>query len=377
MFWRLLWKLLRGSGGRLGAAVLALVSCAMLVSALLNLEFDIERKLTQEFRTLGANLLISPRNAQISGSSPSEVMSASDVSAAIESVRDPNVVAAAPFLYIVGNAKNAPVVIAGTKLEELPKLEPAWRIEGEWKSSQVQQRDCLVGRNVAEQLRLVVGSSLNLTYLKKNAQLKVGGIIDAGAAEDNQVFVELAEAQDLADLPGRISFAQLSVSGTTAAISQYATRLASALPAYEVKPIRQITEAEGDLLSRIRLLIVSMIVLISVLTALCVLGTMAALAMERRQDVGLMKALGGSIGRIVTLFMAEVGVLGAAGGFIGAILGLALSRWMGQRVFGQAISSRWEIFPLTIILMVAIALAGALPLRLLGKVKPAIIFREQ
>jgi putative ABC transport system permease protein len=120
-----------------------------------------------------------------------------------------------------------------------------------------------------------------------------------------------------------------------------------------------------------------MIVLISALTALCVLGTMAALAMERRQDVGLMKALGGSIGRIVTLFMAEVGVLGAAGGFIGAILGLELSRWMGQRVFGQAISSRWEIFPWTIILTVAIALAGALPLRLLGKVKPAIIFREQ
>ena len=36
-----------------------------------------------------------------------------------------------------------------------------------------------------------------------------------------------------------------------------------------------------------------------VLTALCVLATMAALAMERREDVGLMKALGGSIARIV------------------------------------------------------------------------------
>jgi ABC-type antimicrobial peptide transport system permease subunit len=104
---------------------------------------------------------------------------------------------------------------------------------------------------------------------------------------------------------------------------------------------------------------------------------MAALAMERRQDVGLMKALGGPIGRIVTLFMAEVGVLGAAGGFVGAILGVELSRWMGQRVFGTAISSRWEIFPLTIVLMVAVALAGALPLRLLGKVKPAVIFRGE
>jgi putative ABC transport system permease protein len=377
MFWRLLWKLLRGSAGRLVVAILALVSCAMVVSALLNLEFDIERKLTQEFRALGANLLISPRNAQITGSSPAEVMSESEVSAAIQSLRDPNVVAAAPFLYVVGSAQNTPVVIAGTHLEELPKLEPAWRVEGQWQPSGAQQNACLVGRHVAQQLKLAVGGSLKLTYLKKNVQLKADGIIDAGGAEDNQVFLKLAEVQDLAGLPGQISFAQLSVSGTTAAISHYAERLASTLPAYEVKPIRQITEAEGDLLGRIRLLIVSMIVLICVLTAFCVLGTMAALAMERRQDVGLMKALGGSIGHIVTLFMAEVGVLGAAGGFIGAILGLELSRWMGQRVFGQAITARWEIFPCTIILMVAIALAGALPLRLLGKVKPAIIFRGQ
>ncbi len=377
MFGRLLWKLLRGSGARLAVAILALVSCAMVVSALLNLEFDIERKLTQEFRMLGANILISPSNAQITGSSPAELMSEREVWAAIQNRKDPNVVAAAPFLYVVESAQNRQVVVAGTTLEELPKLEPAWRIEGAWKSSQDQPTVCLVGRNVVQQLQLTVGSPLLLTYLGKSAQFKVVGIIDAGGAEDNQVFVELPEAQDLAGLPGQISFAQLSVSGTTKSLSRYAARLASALPACDVKPIRQITEAEGDLLSRIRLLIVSMVVLISVLTALCVLGTMAALAMERRQDVGLMKALGGSIGRIVTLFMAEVGVLGAVGGFVGAILGVELSRWMGRRVFGQAISSRWEIFPLTIVLVVAVALAGALPLRLLGKVKPAVIFREQ
>ncbi len=79
------------------------------------------------------------------------------------------------------------------------------------------------------------------------------------------------------------------------------------------------TEAEGNLLHRTRLLIASMVVLILVLTALCVLATMAALAMERREDVGLMKALGGSIARIVSLFLAEVGVLGAAGGLIGCV----------------------------------------------------------
>ena len=378
MFSRLLWKLLRGSSGRLVVAILALVSGGMVISALLNLEFDIERKLTQEFRMLGANLVISPgHDTQITGAAPAALMNESEAFAAIQNLKDPAVVAAVPFLYIVERADDTPVVVAGTKMEDLPKLEPAWRIEGQWTSSREYQIPCVVGRNVAQQLHLALNSPLHLSYVGKTAQLTVVGIVDAGGAEDNQVFLQLPEAQSLAALPGQIGLAQLSVRGTAKSISDYAARLATALPAYEVRPIRQVTEAEGDLLNRIRLLIVSMVLLILVLTALCVLATMAALAMERRQDVGLMKALGGSIARIVALFMAEVGMLGAAGGFVGAILGIELSRWMGQRVFGTAISVRWEIFPLTIALMVAVALAGALPLRLLGKVKPAVIFRGE
>jgi putative ABC transport system permease protein len=374
----LLWKLLRGSSGRLVVAILALVSGAMVISALLNLEFDIERKLSQEFRMLGANLVISPGpDTQMTGAAPSALMNESDAFAAIQNLKDPAVVAAVPFLYIVERAGGTPVVVAGTKMEDLPQLEPAWRIEGRWNSSRDNQAPCVVGRNVAQQLHLALNSPLDLTYLGKSAHLTVIGIVDAGGTEDNQIFMHLPEVQSLAGFPGQIGLVQLSVRGATKTISDYAARLAGALPSYEVRPIRQVTEAEGDLLNRIRLLIVSMVLLILALTALCVLATMAALAMERRQDVGLMKALGGSIARIVALFMAEVGVLGAAGGFVGAILGIELSRWMGQRVFGTAISARWEIFPLTIALMIAVALAGALPLRLLGKVKPAVIFRGE
>jgi putative ABC transport system permease protein len=379
MFWRLLWKLLRGSSGRLVVAILALVSGGMVISALLNLEFDIERKLTQEFRMLGANLVISPGHdaAQMPGAAPSALMNEGVAFAAIQNLKDPAVVAAVPFLYIVERAGDTPVVIAGTKLEDLPKLEPSWRIEGQWTSPRDNQIPCIVGRNVAQQLHLALGSPIKLAYLDNSTELTAVGIVDAGGAEDNQIFMQLADVQSMAAVQGQIGLMQLSVRGNAKSISDYAARLATALPAYQVRPIRQVTEAEGDLLNRVRLLIVSMVLLILALTALCVLATMAALAMERRQDVGLMKALGGSIARIVALFMAEVGVLGAAGGFVGAILGIELSRWMGQRVFGTAISARWEIFPLTIALMVAVALAGALPLRLLGKVKPAVIFRGE
>jgi hypothetical protein len=50
---------------------------------------------------------------------------------------------------------------------------------------------------------------------------------------------------------------------------------------------------------------------------------------------------------------------------------------MGEQVFRASITPRWQVFPLTIGLMVVVAIAGALPLRLLGKVRPAVILRGQ
>ena len=380
MFTRLLWKLLRASRGRLVVALVALVSGAAVISALLNLQFDIERKLTQEFRTLGANLVIAPaQEVQTTGSGAysAALMNQDAVFSQLEKARSLEVVAAAPYLYIVAQTKTRPVIVAGTWLDEATKLAPTWKITGSRVGSREDVMICLVGRNVAQQLKLAPKAQLELNYLGRTARLTVAGVVDAGGAEDNQVFVDLHVTQFLAGLTGQIGLVQLSINGTPKTITTYAQRLATALPDVEVRPIRQVTEAEGELLARIRLLIFSMVLLILVLTGLCVLATMAALAMERREDVGLMKALGGSISRIVGLFLAEVGVLGAVGGFAGCIAGVALSHWMGQRVFGTAISARWEIFALTVALMVGAALAGALPLRRLGNVKPAVIFRGE
>jgi len=380
MFARLLWKLLRGSRGRLAVAIVALVSGAAVISALINLDLGVEHQLTQEFRTLGANIVVSPGQSAKAADAAAAVpvlMDEDTVMHTIAQTRASSVVAAAPYLYVIARAADTPVVVAGTWLDETPKLAPTWKLNGEWPASREDSTRCLVGRNVARQFKLTPGSPLELKYLDRSARLTVAGVVDAGGTEDNQVFVNLPVVQSLTQKWNAIGVAQLSVTGSTQAIAEYAAQLAKALPQFEVHPIRQVTEAEGAMLHRIQLLIVSMVALILILTALCVLATMAALAMERRADVGLMKALGGSISRIVGLFLAEVGVLGAAGGLIGCIAGVALSRWMGERVFGTSISARWEIFPLTIGLMIIVALAGALPLRLLGKVKPAVILRGE
>ena len=377
MFWRLVFQLLRGNSGRLTVAILALVSGAAVISGLLNLEFGVEYQLTQQFRTLGANVVIAPKADQPAPESAlgdSALMNEDAVLNSVGQITGPSV-SFAPFAYVIARANDAPVVAVGTWLDQVRNLDPTWKLEGNWISSRDDLEQCLVGRNAAKQLHVVTGRRLQLQYLSRTAECSVAGIFDSGAAEDNQVFTSLRALQTLADLPGKISLVQLNVSGGPKVIAKVAGQLSEALPHFQVRPIREVTEAQGALLGRIRLLIVSMIVLILILTVLCVVATMAALAIERRADIGLMKALGGSISRIVGFFVAEVGLLGAAGGLIGAIMGVALSYWMGVRVFDTPIPPRWEVFPVTILLMIIVAMAGVLPLRMLGEVKPAIMLR--
>ena len=380
MFWRLVSQLLRGSRGRLAVAMIAIVSGAAVISALLNLDLGVQNKLTQEFRTLGANIVISPASgapAQISSAEAPSFMPAGDVLQALRQLPSAQVAAAAPYLYIVARSQNIPVVVAGTWLDQAQQLDATWKLEGNWVASREDASHCLAGRNVARRLHLAPGNSVELHYMDRSLQCSVAGIVDAGDNDDNQIFASLRAVQSLANLPGQIGLAQVSVAGSAQVVAGYATHLATVLPQYQVRPIRQVAEAEGALLGRIRLLIVSMVLLILILTALCVLATMAALAMERRKDVGLMKSLGGSISRIVGIFLAEVGVLGAAGGLLGTALGAALSYWMGLRVFGTAIAPRWEVLPATVALMIVVTLTGALPLRMLGNVKPAEILRGE
>jgi putative ABC transport system permease protein len=385
MFWRVLARLFAASRGRLIIALVAVASGAAVTTALLNLQWDAESKLSAEFRTLGANVTIWPRSAT-GQSAPSDPLASplenENVTARLAQVTGESNVAAAPYLYVVakvpqGGSKEQDVIVAGTWLDESARLAPWWKITGKTISSRDDLAHCLVGGTVARQLGLSPGSSVKLQYAARTATFDVSGVIHSGADEDSQIFANLAAVQELAGLEGRIGLVQMNVPGTPREIAAVVTRLTAALPELEVRPVRQLAEAEGRLLGRMRGLIFAMVVLILALTMLCVLASMAALAMERRRDVGLMKAIGGSMSRIVRIFLAEAGALGFVGGVAGYVLGIALSQWIGRRAFNVAITARPEVLPLVLALMVGVALAGALPLRLLGRVRPAEILRAE
>lgn len=390
MFGRLLWQLIRGNRGRLAVAFVAIISGAAAVSALLNMEFDVRRKFEQEFRGLGANLVVSATAAP--GSSERPLLDSAAVQAAV-SGHAPEGTVAAPFLYLVAHASSASnsaaqpqpraVVLAGTWLDLAPRLSPWWALNGDAIPTRNDQSHCIAGATAAKLLGVAPGSELQLEYgATQTRQMKctISKVITTGGEEDSQIFASLAAVQNLANLGDRIELMKLRVPGTPDEIKSFAEHLPGAMPGtpgIQASPIHEIPATEGALLHRIRLLVFSMSTLLLILTAICVLGTMAALAAERRNDVGLMKALGGSIQRIVSLFLAELTVLAVAGGVLGYIAGIGLTFWIGEKVFGVRVSPRPEVFLITILLMVIVTLVGVIPLRSLGRVKPAVILRGE
>ena len=181
----------------------------------------------------------------------------------------------------------------------------------------------------------------------------------------------------MAGLPGRISIIELTVPGSPGEIQSYIADLQHRLPDVDVRPIRQFTEGEAKIYSRISGLLTATVAIVLVLTGLCVMAAMTNVAMERKMDVGLMKAIGGSMRRVLRLFLAEAALLGLAGGVIGAAAGIFLSIGLGKAVFGVAARPRLIVYPVAVALTIIVAILSAFPLRRLASIRPASVFRGE
>jgi putative ABC transport system permease protein len=379
MFWRIVRRLVTANYGRLFVILLALGAGAAITAALLNLQIDAKRRLTTEFRALGANVIVAPRdaNANSSGGTLEQGLLAD---LPTENAGKP--VPAVAFLYVIGEVAKAgethhkPAVIAGTEGQGLTQVRPGRRTEY---SAELEKdpEACEIGAKAAEQFKVHAGDSLHLRNQGRETACKVYAVVATGGAEDTQIFTKLSVAQMLADLPGRISLVQLSVTGTPDSIERFIGALSQRLSGADVHGIKQLAEAEGKLYNRISGLLSATVIIVLFLTSLCVMAGMSNVAIERKNDVGLMKAIGGSVRRVVRLFLAEAILMGIVSGVIGSAFGILGSVWLGKTIFGAAAQPRWIVYPVSVGITIIVSVASAFPLRRLASIRPASVFRGE
>src|ERR1039458_7105244 len=367
----------------LTAAALALGMAV--ATATLEVSLDVGDRLAREFRSLGANLLVTPASdtlpLEIGGVDYRPVNAGaylpdSDLGKLKTIFWRNNIVGFAPFLdvpveitagssrgtsreQLIGTWYSHSVAIPdGSKfVTGVSATNPWWRVDGRWFADGSEEG--VAGAGLAQRLGLHEGSTVTIGAGDRARTLTITGVVSTGGREDNSILAPLVIAQDLAGRPGQ--YRRLLVSALTKPadafsqrdpntmtpveydrwycspyISSISHQMQQELPDVEVRAIRQVAEGEGRILTRVSSLMWLVTFAALFAAALAVGATSATTVLERRSEIGLMKALGASHRVVGAFFLAEQLLLALIGGIAGYAIGLVLARVLGTGIFGIA-----------------------------------------
>jgi putative ABC transport system permease protein len=305
---------------------------------------------------------------------------------------------------VIGTWANHTIALAdgGQFSTGVAKTNPWWRIDGRWFSEG--KLECVVGIKFARSHRLKVGDAVSLAIgdvFKAPAGHVITGIVSSGGSEDDAILVPLQTAQKLADKPRQ--YRKLYVSALTKpeddfarrdpktmkpdelerwSCSPYASSIAysikQVLPGSDVRVIHRVADGEGKILTRVHTLLWLVTFASLLAAALAVGASSAASVIERRTEIGLMKALGAGSGTVGWLLAAEQLLLAFVGGSAGYALGLLLARFLGTKIFGVPPEPSLLVLGVILVLAATVTLLGsALPLRRAANYDPAPILRGE
>ena len=104
--------------------------------------------------------------------------------------------------------------------------------------------------------------------------------------------------------------------------------------------------------------IVSLVVL--VLTLVGVGTTISSIVSQRRNEIGLRKALGASSRAIGTEFYIESSLYGLIGGLIGTAIGYGLASWLCVAVFERSIVFNWWLALISVLFSALVAIDASI-----------------
>jgi lipoprotein-releasing system permease protein len=259
----------------------------------------------------------------------------------------PEVTAVAPTiqgsaLAVRGDASRA-ITLSGVEPDSYFRIVriPDYIVAGE---PRLTSEDVVVGIELAKNLGATVGDKLNIAAANgANRVLTISGMLDLGNKGVNQrnAYVALRTAQSLLGMIGGVTTIDMTVSDIYAA-ENIAQRIeaANAVEADSwIKTNAQFfTAVQAQKTSNT---LIRLFVALSV--AFGIAAVLIVSVIQRSKEIGILRAMGTSRGKIMRVFLLQGGLLGFVGSLFGAVMGaLALAYW--HSVARQADGS--ELFPL-------------------------------
>ena len=425
MFYRMIRGAFSRQKKKMLMIALTIALGASLATAMLNVMMDVGDKVNQELKAYGANITVVPKaTSVISDLYEVEGGEATRVSYLREDELGKiktifwafNIVDYTPFIdTTVTLPSGSSAKAVGTWFNhhmELPtgetldtgiqNLRSWWSISsGSWLDEQTaaDENVCMVGEVLAQKEGLTAGDTLEVTGKYGTKELTVVGVYNSGGDEDEQLFTPLGVVQDLSDTDGCLTSIEVSALTTpdndlarkaarngpsSLSIADYETWYCTAYASsicYQIQevitdsvatPVRQVAESEGAIMEKTQLLMVLITILSLIGSALGITNLVTANVMERSQEIGLLKAIGATDGRISALMLTQIMLTGVIGGLIGYFAGFGFAQIIGQTVFGSAIEMKPMVIPIVAVLVIVVVLVGSIPaIRMLLRLRPA------
>jgi putative ABC transport system permease protein len=424
MFFRLLLESFRRQKRRKSLALLAIALGMSIATAMIAVGADVANKINQDLRKNGGNLLVTPiedtldvnlGGVDLKPASEGAFIAESDLAKMKGIFWGHNILGYVPFLSapetfaVDGHQLRADLIGTYFAQQEHYGSETFttgartvngwWKVDGDWPPDYAEWPQTapavLAGVGLARSAGIKIGDEIKIS----GKRLRISGILDASAAEEQAIVAPLHIVQQILGDPNRVrrvvvsaltkpedAFARRDPNHMNPAdrdrwyCSPYANSIAfqigEVLPNVRVEQIRQVEQTEGKILSRIGGLMLLLTLAALLASGLAVSAAMAATILERRHEVGLMKSLGASNSTVASLFLTEAGLLAMAGGLIGFAAGTLLAHRIGKDVFGSAIGVQPVILAVVVLAAIGVTfLASIGAVRKAMEFDPAVVLR--
>ncbi|WP_243372298.1 ABC transporter permease [Geotalea sp. SG265] len=351
----------RKGGTLLLVTVLAMASS--LVTSLGIVSFSMEKKVAEEIRRYGANLVIVADSAGVEVGSGGMNFGRVAESAYLDQGQVQRALLQEPAagrdlsFHLRGALKlwGDTVAVDGVVFPQIRRLSPWWRIQGTWPDA----NGALIGSDLALRRSIKPGDALSLSGPAGGMVVRVTGIVSTGGEADRLVFLDLLALQKALGLQGQLTAVKILAAATGEDLRRLAGNLQKLLGGAQVKEVRQVAATSESLLKKVQLLMLLVAAVVVTACGASVAATMSSSVLERGREIGLIKAMGASRRAVLLLFTAESVLLGIIGGVAGYGAGYAIALLVTKTVFATAAEFLPAFFPAAVVVSCFLALVGS------------------